>query len=286
MKVLVTGGRGQLGRSLLRVGTRRGDVVHALGSDVLDVTRREQIAEALLVYRPDVVIHAAAFTAVDRAEIERERAFAINHAGAANVASACADADMPLLHVSTDYVFDGSATRPYREDDPVAPINVYGASKAGGERDVIAAGGVVVRTAWLFGAGGPSFVHAILARARVDRELRVVADQRGCPTWSDDLAEALLRLAREPARESVYHACGAEPTTWYGLASAIVEEARRHGALACEHVAPITTADYPTVARRPAYSVLDGARLAALAITVPSWRAGLRRVVADARGGA
>jgi len=283
VKILVTGGRGQLGRSLVRAAAARGDAVVALGPDTLDVTAPAQIALALRAHQPDVVINGAAYTGVDRAEAERDRAFAINADGAGQVARACAACSVPLLHVSTDYVFDGAATRPYREDAPVSPRNAYGASKAAGERQVVDAGGVVVRTSWLFGEGGPSFVHAILRLARARPTLHVVADQHGCPTCADDLAAALLELATRE-RSGIYHACGAGPTTWHGFAAAIVDEARRHTALACERVEPITTAEYPTPARRPAYSVFDTGRLRALGIALPSWRSGLRRVIAAAVG--
>ena len=285
MKILVTGGRGQLGRSLARAAATRGDAVVALGPDTLDITVPAQIADALRAHEPDVVVNGAAYTAVDRAEAERDRAFAINADGAGQVARACAARSVPLLHVSTDYVFDGTQARPYREDDPVSPINVYGASKASGERQVADAGGIVVRTSWLFGEGGPSFVHSMLRLARERPALQIVADQHGCPTCADDLATALLQLATRQ-RSGIYHACGDGPTTWHGFAAAIVDEARRHTALACERVEPITTAEYPTPARRPAYSVLDTGRLRALGITLPSWRVGLRRVIAAAAAAA
>lgn len=281
MKVLVTGGRGQLGRSLTWAATVRADVAVALGRDELNITAPAQVTAALRAHEPDVVINSAAYTAVDRAEAERDRAFAINADGAGHVARACAAHGVPLLHVSTDYVFDGTEARPYRADDPASPINVYGASKAAGERQVLDAGGVVVRTSWLFGEGGPSFVHTMLRLARERPALRVVADQHGCPTCTDDLALALLALATRE-RSGIYHACGDGPTTWHGFATAIVEEARRLTAIACERVEPIATAEYPTPARRPAYSVLDTGRLRALGIALPSWRTGLRRVIAIA----
>lgn len=281
MRILVTGGRGQLGRSLVRCGRANGHEVVALGRDVLDVRVPDHIARHLDVVAPTLVISAAAYTAVDRAEAEPALAFAINAEGAGNVARACLARGIPLLHLSTDYVFDGTQAEPYREDAPVRPLGVYGASKARGEALVREAGGTVVRTSWLFGAGGPSFVHAILRRARHERVLRVVADQRGCPTWTDDLAQVLLQLGALPAREATYHACGAEPTTWHAFAQAIVDEAHRHRSLACERVEPITSADYPTAARRPASSVLDTSRLGALGLQLPSWRAGLARVVAE-----
>jgi len=284
MKLLVTGGRGQLGRSVLARGAVHGHAIVAVDTEV-DVCDAAQVDAALATHAPEAVVNAAAYTAVDKAETERERAFAVNAEGAANVARACARHGVPLLHVSTDYVFDGTATRPYREDNPIAPLGVYGASKAAGEHAVLELGGTVVRTSWLFATGGPSFVHTMLRLAAERPVLRVVADQHGCPTWAGDLADALLALAARSARQRIYHACGGEPTTWHAFAAAIVAEARRYRALTCERIDAITTADYPTPARRPAYSVLDTARLRADGVVVPSWRAGLARVIADELGG-
>jgi dTDP-4-dehydrorhamnose reductase len=281
MKILITGGNGQLGRAL----ARRGGAFELVSRDIdrLDITDPAQVAAA--VVEVDAVINTAAYTAVDKAETDRERAFAVNARGAEIVARACSERGVRLLHVSTDYVFDGTATRPYREDDPIAPIGVYGSSKAEGERAVKDAGGTIVRTSWLFGEGGPSFVHTMLRLARERAVLRVVADQRGCPTWTDDLADALLALAGRASLESTYHYCNAEPTTWHELATAIVGEARRHGPLACERVEAISTAEYPTPAKRPAYSVLDTARVSAtLGVVPPSWRVGLAELVAKERG--
>jgi dTDP-4-dehydrorhamnose reductase len=234
----------------------------------------------------DLVINAAAYTAVDKAETERDRAFAINATGAGILARACAARGVPLLHVSTDYVFDGSGSRPYREDDPIAPLGVYGASKAAGEAAVHDAGGSVVRTSWLFAARGPSFVQTMTRLATERPMLRVVADQRGCPTWAEDLADALLVLATRPDRERLYHYCNAGETTWHEFATAIVNEARTHRALACGVIEAIATTDYPTPAKRPAYSVLDTSRIRALGITPPHWKHGLARVIAEDLGGA
>lgn len=284
MKILVTGGRGQLGRSVAERGPVHGHAIVPVDHEV-DVRDRAQIAAALAEHAPEAVINAAAYTAVDTAETQRALAFAVNAEGAANVARACAERGVPVLHVSTDYVFGGDGVRPYREDDPLAPLGVYGASKAAGERAVLELGGTVVRTSWLFATGGPSFVHTMLRLASERPVLRVVSDQHGCPTWAGDLADALLALAERRTRERLYHACGDGPTTWHGFALAIIEEARRHRTLACERIDAITTAEYPTPARRPAYSVLDTSRLRAAGITMPSWRPGLARVVADELGG-
>jgi dTDP-4-dehydrorhamnose reductase len=268
--VAVVGGRGQLGRALVSRGVASPDV---------DITDAVAVARALDGIT--VLINAAAYTAVDKAESERDRAFAVNRDGAGILARACADKGVRLLHVSTDYVFDGTGTRPYREDDPLAPLGVYGESKAAGEALVHATGGIVVRTSWLFGHGGPSFLHTMVRLATERPLLRVVDDQRGCPTFAGDLADALLKLAAKDNLAPTYHYCGDGETTWYGFASAIVDEARKHRALKCERLEPITTADYPTPAKRPAYSVLDTARIRAIGIVPPSWTTGMRQVIAE-----
>jgi dTDP-4-dehydrorhamnose reductase len=270
LRILVTGGRGQLGRSV----AARGDDVIAVDIDELDICGPVNLP------RCDLVINAAAYTAVDKAEGERERAFAVNCDGAANLARACRDRGVRFLHVSTDYVFDGTSTRPYREEDPIAPLGAYGESKAAGERAVIELGGTIVRTSWLFAEGGPSFVHTMLRRAREQSVLRVVADQHGCPTYASDLADALIAL--RDAAPGVYHYCNDGTASWHAFATAIVAEARTHGPIACDRIEAITTAEYPTPARRPAYSVLDTTRVRALGIIPPSWRIGLARVIVHA----
>jgi dTDP-4-dehydrorhamnose reductase len=284
MRVLVTGGGGQLARAISRRSTLRGIDVISLGRDSLDITVPAQIASVLAHHRPSVVIDTASFTHVDRAETERARAHAVNTLGAANVATACADRGTPLIHLSTDYVFDGTSTRPYHEGHTVTPLNVYGETKAEGERAVLDAGGTVVRTAWLFGHGGPSFVHAIARRALEQPVLHVVADQRGNPTWTDDLADALLQLAADNPRAGLLHVCGDEPTTRHAFAEAIVQELRRFRAVACERIEPISTAEMPAPARRPAYSVLNTQRARSLGLPLRSWRSGLRDVLASELG--
>ena len=281
MNVLVCGGHGQLGRAVARRASAGGHQVTAIDRDELDICDAAAVASWLGAHSLDVVVNAAAYTAVDKAETERDAAFAINRDGAATLARACAQRGVPLLHVSTDYVFDGTATVPYREDDPLAPLGVYGESKAAGEHEVHANGGTVVRTSWLFEERGPSFVHTMLRLAGEREVLRVVADQTGCPTWADDLADALLQLAAMPARERTYHFCNDGVTTGHGFATAIVEEARRHRELRCERVEPITTAEFPTPARRPAYSVLDTSRIRSAGITPPPWRRGMAHVIAQ-----
>lgn len=272
MKIVVAGA-GQLGRALSRLGAT------VLPHRTLDIRDASMVSECVRSLEPDVVINAAAYTAVDKAESERDAAFAVNATGAGNLARACAARGIRFLHVSTDYVFDGTSPI-YTEDAPIAPLGVYGESKAAGEREVHAAGGTVVRTSWLFEERGPSFVHTMLRLAQERDVLRVVADQHGCPTWADDLARALLVLAGHPSLLPTYHFCNDEPTTWHGFASAIIDEGRTHVALRCERVDAITTAEYPTPAKRPAHSVLDTTRIRAAGVACPSWRPGMRHVVA------
>jgi dTDP-4-dehydrorhamnose reductase len=212
------------------------------------------------------VINAAARANVDEAEKEPARAFAVNAAGAANVARACLKRRIRCIHVSTDYVFDGRGARPYREDDPVGPVNAYGASKVEGERLVRDAGATVVRTSWLI----PSFAARIFATATREGTVRVVDDQHSCPTVPDDLADALIALAR--AAPDTYHFANQGPASRYELAVAVVEFARRARSLAHANVVPIATGTVPVLARRPAYTVLDTSRVRAAGISAPPWR--------------
>ncbi|MFN0252028.1 MAG: dTDP-4-dehydrorhamnose reductase [Kofleriaceae bacterium] len=278
MTILVTGAGGQLGRSLQ---TRTGVV--GLDSARLDIRDEEQIESAFARYTPTVVINAAAYTAVDKAESEPALAVAVNRDGASLLALACARRRVRFLHVSSDYVFDGRSLVPYRENDEVGPLGVYGASKAEGEQRVHEAGGTVVRTSWMFGEGGPSFVHTMLRIAKERSVLRVVADQHGRPTYAGDLADALVALASRPAWASTYHFSNAGVTTWHAFAVDIIAEARRLGArLSCEHIEAITSDSYPMTAKRPQYSVLDTTRIEEeQGIVPPHWEVGLRRVVAD-----
>lgn len=287
MRLLVTGGRGQLGRA---IASRGGDGVRAVGVDELDVRDAAQVSRVIAAFEPKAVINCAAYTKVDRAEVEAVRAYEVNHFGAEVVASACQERGIPLVHVSTDYVFGGVARRPYDEDAQIAPINIYGSSKAAGERAVHVAGGIVIRTSWLFGEGGPSFVHTIGRLALERPVLRVVADQWGRPTYVGDLAEVLVDVAslaveRRPLA-ATYHYCNEGAVTWHGFASTIVEALRQiaPAAVVCQRIDPITTAEYPTRALRPAYSVLDTSRIATLGVVPPSWSIGMQLVVAEIAG--
>jgi dTDP-4-dehydrorhamnose reductase len=281
MKFLVTGGRGQLGRAVVRRGTAAGHTVASPDIDELDICDAASVERALLAATPDLVINAAAYTAVDKAESERDLAFKVNRDGAGVLAASCRDHKVKLLAVSTDYVFDGKTTEWYREDDPIAPLGVYGASKAEGDVLVRERGGAVVRTSWLFEAKGPSFVHTMLRLAKDRPVLRVVADQHGCPTWADDLADGLFVLAPLATAGGIYHYVNDGATTWHAFATEIIELGRKHASLACERIDAITTAEYPTPAKRPGYSILDTSKIRALGITPPSWRPALAQVVSQ-----
>jgi dTDP-4-dehydrorhamnose reductase len=281
-RVLVLGGAGQLGRAIARAG---GGAVVALDRAAADVTDPAALMEAFARTRPDVVVNAAAFTAVDRAESEPRACFAVNRDGAGHVAAACAAIRVPLLHLSTDYVFNGRKGAPYVESDPLDPLNAYGAAKAAGETLVSARHdrSVILRTAWVFGPDRSNFVRSILRRALAGTALRVVDDQRGSPTPAPALARIVLAIARRlvegSGRRGVLHAAGAPDATWHALAEAVVSIAfprERRPA-----VVPIPTAAFPTPARRPADSRLDCAALvAAYGLDRPDWRVALPRIVA------
>ena len=284
MRLAMIGAKGQVGWELTRRAPMFGHEVLAWDVAELDITDASAVDRALAISGADAVINAAAYTAVDKAEQEHELAFAVNRDGPAHLAAACARLDIPLLHISTDYVFDGTKTGPYTEDDPAAPLGVYGRSKWEGDEAVcrLLPRHLILRVSWVFGIQGENFVKTILRLAREREELRVVADQHGCPTYAGDIADTLLELvgrAKEIDADNawgVYHYCGEPATTWHGFANAIVERARVHEKLNVRAVTAIATADYPTPAARPANSVLDCTRLATrFDIHPASWREGL-----------
>ena len=284
--ILVTGGTGQLARALAEAAGERPLLV--VGRPQFDFDRPESLLEPLRAAAPALVVNAAAYTAVDKAESEAAAAWRANRDGPAAIAGWCAAAGVPLIHISTDYVFDGLKGAPYVEDDPTNPTGVYGASKLAGEQAVLAAGApaLVLRTAWVYAATGRNFVLTMLNAARKTNRVRVVADQVGCPTAASDLAEAILAIADRllaqgwnPAWGGIYHACGAGETTWHGLAVAAFEEAAKRG-LRRPTVAPIATSDWPTPARRPPDSRLDCSKLVnVFGIRLPAWQDGLSRTV-------
>jgi dTDP-4-dehydrorhamnose reductase len=279
-RIVVLGANGQLGRALLDVP---GIEMIGLVRRDLDLTSRTAIRDRLLTLHPDLVVNAAGYTAVDRAESEVDLAFAVNRDGAGYVADVCALLDIPLIHVSTDYVFDGTKPAPYTEDDTPNPLSVYGASKAAGEERVLShKRAAVVRTSWLFGLVGANFVKTILHLAQSQRELRVVADQRGCPTSATDLAIALTALGRRMLADSrlagIFHYAGAEPVSWHDFAAAILEAATPRLSQVPRLIA-IPTSGYPQAATRPHNSVLACCRLAGLGLPPVSWRPALDALV-------
>jgi dTDP-4-dehydrorhamnose reductase len=291
LALLVPGGTGQLGHELAGRAPAGSDV-RAPGSAELDITNAGAVVEAVKTLasaaaeagRAPVVVNAAAYTAVDAAETDATRAFAINADGPRVLAAACSAHDVPLVHVSTDYVFPGDAGSPYRTDAPLGPKSVYGVTKAAGEEAVLGSGARawVVRTAWVYGAHGANFVKTMAKLAASRDTLSVVDDQRGSPTWTGDLAAGLLELAelvaagKEPP--PVLHATGAGDTTWCGFARAVFEEL----GLDPSRVSPCTSADFPRPAPRPAYSVLSGEEWQASGLTpLRPWREALSAAFAE-----
>jgi dTDP-4-dehydrorhamnose reductase len=284
VRALQFGRSGQMARELILRAPRHGVVLMALSRDEADLSDPASIARVVEQADVDLVINAAAYTAVDKAETERDLAFTINAQAPAAMARACASRGLPLVHVSTDYVFDGSGSRPWREDDPTAPINAYGDSKLAGEQAIAAtaARAAILRTSWVFSAHGANFVKTMLRFS--DRpELKVVDDQFGRPTFAGDLAEAALivgqRLVRDDnAPTGVFHFAGAETVSWHRFATAIFESRDPPVPV----ILPIPTRDYPTPAARPANSVLDCTRIErAFGIVPRPWRDGLNETLAE-----
>lgn len=280
MRCLVLGGAGMLGQAVVAEARSRGWAALGLSHAQADVTDRASLLGWAEAFRPDAVINCAAFTRVDDCEEREDRARAVNGEGVANAAALAETAGARFVHVSTDYVFDGAAGEPYREDAPPSPLSAYGRSKLEGERRALAAErSLVVRASWLFGPGGPNFVATMAGLIEAGRvPLRVVADQEGCPTYAPFLAAALLDLAAREAT-GIVHYRNREPVSWYAFA---VEIARLwSGAV---EVVPVTTAEFPRPARRPAYSVLDVARFESIAgRRVEPWEWGLVETLAHLR---
>ncbi len=287
MKILVTGSRGQLGRELMLQADAAGVRVAGVDLPDFDLTRPDHIENAARRHRPDLLVNAAAYTAVDRAETEEALCMAVNRDGPRLLAEFCRGADLALVHVSTDFVFDGRKKTPYTEDDPPAPLGVYARSKAEGEKAVQDALSrhLILRTAWLYSVHGRNFVKTMLRLGAERSEISVVDDQYGCPTSAADLAGAILAIAGRLAAGAepewgIYHYCGEGVTTWYGFACEIFEQARRHTQLKVSRVTPITTGDYPTDAARPAYSALDCRKIEArFGIRPPAWRRSLAATI-------
>lgn len=277
MRVVVTGHEGMLGRRLVEEGRSRGHAVTGLDRPAFELGRPEEAAALVRDAGPELVLHGAALTDVDGCESRAEEALALNGAASGVIARAARDAGARCVYVSTDYVFDGGKDSPYLEDDPTGPATAYGASKLRGEREVLAAGGSVLRLSWSFGPDGKNFVATIAGLLREGRTLRVVDDQRGAPTYTRDAARALFDLG-ERGGEGVYHCSNAGETTWFGFARAVAAGL----GLPVERVTPCGSEEYPRPAPRPANSRLGGARLAELrGVGMPPWEDALRRYLEE-----
>ena len=270
MKVLVTGAKGMLGQDLCPTLEDEGyEVIETCRQD-FDITDKKQTSKYLANVRPDLVIHCAAYTAVDKAEEEPEKAYLVNADGTENIAEFCGEKDIPLVYISTDYVFDGTKNSPYKPDDKPYHINIYGKSKLKGEEAVQkhCKRFYIARTSWLYGHYGKNFVETMLTLAKKvpdgeQHELKVVNDQFGCPTWTMDLAGGIAELLEKPY--GVYHLCGSGETSWYGFAKEIFKLANIETDLK-----PCETKDFPRPAKRPLYSVMDNGKI------LRNWKSALK----------
>jgi dTDP-4-dehydrorhamnose reductase len=290
--IVVTGATGQIGYEAVRQLAPLGKVVGLTRAE-LDLTKPAAIREIIRALRPRVIVNAAAYTAVDRAESERELCAAINADAPGVLAGEARRLGALLVHYSTDYVFDGSKRAPYVETDVPAPLNVYGATKLTGEQAIQATGGahVILRTSWVYGARGTNFLRTILRLARERTELRVVNDQAGAPTWSRSVAEATAEIVGSELRRGseagaglsgLFHLAAAGRTTWYEFACSILEGDPRREEQVCRTVVPIASAEHRTAARRPTYSVLDSTAIRdRFGLALPEWREQLGLVLSD-----
>lgn len=293
MRLLIAGWQGQVARALVELAPSAPDVESfAVGRPGLDLCNAATITRAMTDFKPDVIINSAAYTAVDRAESEPQAAFALNRDGARMLAEAAKRRGAAIVHISTDYVFDGSKPAPYVEDDPTAPINVYGCSKLEGEQALAEANPrhVIARTSWVHSSTGANFVKTMLRLAGERKELRIVDDQTGNPTYAPHLAKALLEVAGRVSATAceppwgTYHLAGAGAVSWCGLAREVFRASAALGGPSADVIA-ISTADYPTPAPRPANSRLDCSKAERkLGVTLPDWRDGVRECVARLLG--
>ena len=291
MKILVLGSKGQLGQCLNdHLSHTEYDVVYCSRGQI-DIAKFEVTKTQILEILPDIIINATAYTAVDKAEEEPQTADLINHLAVANIASICNQLDCWLIHVSTDYVFDGNSEVPYKEDNPTNPQGVYGGSKLKGEAsiEVSCSKYLIIRTAWVYSEYGNNFLKTML-RLGADRdELSIVVDQIGCPTYAQDIAKSIVSILSgfdlQKSSSAIYHYCGDEPCSWYEFSRAIFLEAELYGLKTPSNVKSITTADYPTPAIRPAYSVLDCTKIErTFPVIRSSWRDGIKTVIDRLQG--
>ncbi len=287
VKVLITGAAGQVGSELVKLVPEGFDAI-GLDSNELNICDEEQVNRILEKHKPDLIINAAAYTAVDKAENHVELAYSVNDTGVSNIAFAASKHRIPVFHISTDYVFSGTSVRPYKETDPVGPSGVYGSSKLAGERALIDSDipYIILRTSWVFGAEGNNFVKTMLRLGAEHDELSIVSDQQGCPTSAASIAKVLWGLTERYVADGVlpwgvYHFGNSDRTTWYGFAREIFKQSKAIGLLAKTPILKeVNTIEYPTPAKRPAWSVLDCTKIESfLGTLVPGWRSELACVL-------
>jgi len=287
MRMLITGANGQLGRELLRQGRAFNIELHAFKRQELDITQPDQVNTILAKTSPSLVVNAAAYTNVDKAETEADLAFEVNKIAPGYLARCCADRNMALIHISSDYVFDGIKGKPYHETDPIAPLGIYGQSKAQGEAAIrsVLKNHIILRTSWLYGVYRHNFVKTMLDLGAEKKIIPVVADQFGSPTSAADLAEAVLTIAAKIGGPTdldwgTYHYCGNGITSWHGFAKEILHLASPFVHLQTKHVEAISTAEYSTPAKRPPYSALDCSRIKKFfGIDPKPWQQSLKRTI-------
>jgi dTDP-4-dehydrorhamnose reductase len=284
MNVLLVGNNGMLARDLEPRLLSAGYNVTGIDINELDITKSCDVNLCMDSRCPDIVINCAAYTAVDKAESESELAFKVNEDGPENLAVACKKLNIPLIHISTDYVFNGTATIPYKEDDKANPMSVYGKSKWEGEEAIrnCLEKHLIIRTAWLYGVNGNNFVKTMIRLAKEREEIRVVNDQKGCPTWTGDLADALVSMVNRIAKDmkdikwGTYHYCGDGITSWHGFTKAIISKAKEWESFRIQKILAIPTKEYPTPAKRPMWSAMDCTKLnEAFGIRNKDWKQGL-----------
>ncbi|HGW2956170.1 dTDP-4-dehydrorhamnose reductase [Raoultella ornithinolytica] len=281
MRVMLVGGKGQLGLCFQKVVPKEW-ILHVTDSDSLDITIKDQVLEVVSTFKPDVIVNAAAYTAVDKAEEDIEIATLVNKTGPENLACAAAMHNSRLIHVSTDYVFDGLSTIPYKESSPTNPLGIYGKSKLDGEIAVstVLPDAIIIRTAWVFSEFGNNFLKTMLRLGTERPSLGIVGDQRGCPTYAGDIASAIVELITINANGGLYHFCGDVEVSWFEFAEYILKEALRLDKIPkLPELKSIATSQYPTPAKRPAYSTLDTTKIQSIGIKASDWKLAVKKVL-------
>lgn len=288
MKAIISGANGQVGWELTRKSRIDKIEIAGFSHKMLDITNICSIQNIVDKYQPDIFINAAAYTKVDQAESEPDMAFAVNRTGPANIASVCKKLKIPLIHISTDYVFDGSNPKPYTEEHPVSPIGVYGKSKWEGEKIIreTLLSHIIIRVSWVFGMHGNNFVKTMLRLGKTNNPIKIVDDQKGCPTPARDIAAVIWKMveliinAKDQSLWGTYHYCGSGATTWYGFAKEIFTLAEPLLYYRSPDIIPVTTSEYPTLAKRPANSVLSCEKIKnKMGIIIQPWTTELYNVL-------